>query len=207
MSALAMSVLERSVAGGGFAIEIEPGHEEIWFAIRDMRKLFSAEELARACGATPSKVEFYLLKLVRHGVLEMYGHTVDQVRLYRVEKLAITPLVLDEQGRPSADYAMRHALWSSIRVHKTFSETSLWQHVREHLDIPRKSVAEWIRRMLRAGYICCLFGAGRDGETEYQLKPAMNTGRVPPRFCDSALVFDVNRRQFYGNGVAREVML
>jgi hypothetical protein len=203
MSAIATSLLDRSLALGGFVIDIEPGHEEIWFAIRDMRKLFSADDLARACGASPSKVA----QLVRKGVLEMYAHTTDQVRLYRVEKLAITPLVLDEQGRPSADYACRHALWSSIRVHKTFSERSLWQHVREHVNIPRKTVAEWIRRMLRAGYICCMFGQGREGETEYQLKPAMNTGRIPPRFCEATLVFDINRRQLYGNGIAREVRL
>ena len=207
MGSVAVSTYDRSVASGGFSLTIEPGHEEIWFAIRDVTKLFSAEDLARAAGASLSKVEFYLAKLVRHGVLQMYAHTTDQKRLYKIEKLAITPMVLDEQGRPSADFAKRQALWSTVRIRKTFTETELWQLVREHVVITRKHVTEFIRRMLAAGYICELFGKGREGETEYQLKPAMNTGRIPPRFCEATLAYDINQRQFYGVGLAREVML
>jgi hypothetical protein len=123
------------------------------------------------------------------------------------ERLAVTPLVLDEMGRPSADFGMRMALWNAARHLKTFTEAGLFNHAKEHLPLPRQKVAEFVRRMLATGYICEMFVKDALGETEYQLKPAMNTGRIPPRFCESTLAFDVNRRQFFGIGLAREVKL
>ena len=54
----------------------------------------------------------------------------------------------------------------------------------------------------------------KTGDTEYQLRPLRDTGPLPPRFCESTLIYDVNlairgskAEAFFGVGQAREVRL
>lgn len=191
-----------------FTLSIAPGHEEIWLAIRDLPKQFTAQALADASGSTLGKVEFYLAQLVRHGRVVLTGLATDKTRLYAASGLSGQPLVLDDTGQPSLDYKQRQAMWTAVRMNRqSVTVTSIWQTVREHVALTRRTVERFIQRLLAAGYLAALHGCARFGEPEYMLKPAMNTGPLCPRFCEASLVYDLNRRTFHGQGIAREVRI
>lgn len=192
-----------------FNITIETGQEELWFAIRDLpgyAKGFTAEDLARAADTTESVAEFYLLRLVRQGHAQKLGQSDARKIIFAVPKLQVEPVVLDDQGRPSKDYAIRRLLWTAMRQLRQFTVTEVWNMAREHHAITRAQAKAFVEHLHEAGYLAELFGDGRDG-TEFTLKRNMNTGRVPPKLCESTLVYDVNRRAFYGTALAREVRL
>lgn len=206
--AYAPSAPQAGEAKPTFSLAIEPGHEEIWLAIRSLPRQFTAEALAAASGSTLGKVEFYLAQLVRHGRVLQPGFATDKTRLYAAAGLSNQPLVLDDTGKPSLDHKQRQAMWTAVRMNRqSVTVTSIWQTVREHVALTRKTVERFIHRLVAAGYLSLLLGAARNGEAEYALKPAMNTGPLCPRFCEATLVYDLNRRTFHGVGLAREVRI
>lgn len=191
------------------SIVIETGQEELWFAIRDLpsyAKGFTAEDLARVAMTTEAAAEFYLLGLVGQGHAVKAGQTDTRKVIFVVPKLQVEPVVLDDNGRPSKDYTIRRLLWTAMRQLKQFTVGELWNMAREHHPVTRAQAKAFVEHLHHAGYLADLFGEGRDG-TEFTLKRSMNTGRVPPKLCASSLVYDVNRRAFYGTALAREVRL
>lgn len=187
-----------------------PGHEEMWFAIRDIpnyRAGFTAADLARVSGAKKEATEFYLGKLARQGRAERLGTTTDKQAVYAVLRVGVEPVVLDDSGQPSRDYTRRHALWNAMRILKKFTVRDLWTNVRESNPLTQAMVAKYVTRLHAAGYLADLEGDGRFGDPEYALRPAMNTGRRPPRLCEAELIFDPNKQAFFGTAEAREVRL
>lgn len=192
-----------------FSITIEPGQEEMWFALRDLpnaKKGFTADDLAHVAGVKPSLAEIYLNLLVNAGAALRVGKTDGRKDLFAIVRHQVEPVVLTVKGTPSQDYEMRRAMWTVIRTADTFTIKSLWDTVRQHIEVTRKQVTFFVEHLHEAGYLAPLFGDCR-GEEEFMLKPSMNTGRFPPRLCETSLVYDINRRAFYGTALAREVRL
>lgn len=193
-----------------FNITIEPGHEEMWLAIRDLpnhRGGFTAAELAQLAGAKESTADRYLRHLVAQGAAIQVGLSEKRSTVYGIPKLFNEPVVLDDRGEPSRDYAIRRKLWTVMRMRPKFTVKDLWEAVREHVTVTRKQVTLFVTHLEEAGYLAALYGEGREGAEEFKLKPARNTGPMPPRLCEAALVYDLNERAFYGTALAREVRL
>lgn len=195
----------------GYAhITMVAGHEDMWFAIRTLGNRgsgFTAEDLARASGATAGAAGFYLAKLARTGIAVHMGQGTDRSAIYAVAKMSNTPVVLDDRGQPSKDYTLRHALWNAVRMLRQFTVGDLWLKVRDILSVTKAIVLKFITRLTVAGYLSELEGKGRHGDPEFGLHPRMDTGRLPPRFCEADLVYDPNKREFYGRAQAHEVAL
>lgn len=195
---------------GNARIIMPAGHEEMWLALRQMANKntgFTSVDLAAASGATVGLAGFYLAKLTRNGIAVHVGQGADRSDIYAVAKMPIMPMVLDDRGNPSKDYTLRHALWNAVRMLKSFTARDLWSKVKDELSITKTLVLKFVTRLAKAGYLTELEGSGRFGDVEYALRPVMNTGRLPPRFCEAELVYDTNKRAFYGTAEAREVTL
>lgn len=208
----------RVVNARRFTLVIEPGHEEIWFAMRDLRGAFSAEEVAVAIDGKATVVTRYLRHLVRNGLAEEAGLSTDRLVLFRVHRLGATPVVLDQKGDVSKDYGLRRELWIATRHHRNcVTAAVLLDSVGQHIDITRAQVQRWISRLVAADYLTEMYGTHakpKSGETEYYLRPLRNTGPLPPRFCEASLIYDVNLARrgskadaFFGVAQAREVKL
>lgn len=208
MTAVALSP-QKALTASKFALRIEAGCEEMWFAIRDMAtRVFTAADLAEHSGASEGRAEFYLSQLVRHGLAVCESGSNPERPVYRVARLPLAPLVVDAKGEPSQDYAWRKVLWTGARSLKAgFTASRLHDFAQEHVHISRQKVMKFMSRLAQAGYLTELEHKTRNGETEYQLRPAMNTGPQPPRFCEATLVYDVNAQAFFGIGLAKEVAL
>jgi hypothetical protein len=188
-----------------FVLEMESGQEEMWLALRDMPKSgFTAQMLADASEASKGKAEFYLATLTRKNIAREIGVSDRRERLYAVPRQIIMPEVFDKQGNPDRDYLMRKVLWTGLRHQKIVSVSSLLTFAREHIAIERPKVERFLKRLEAAHYV---HERLTDKEPIFQLRPSMNYGKLPPRFCQAALVYDVNARAFFGKAVATQVAL
>lgn len=192
-----------------FTLTIEPGHEEMFLALRDLRTLktgFTAADLARVCGAEARAADYYLARLVRAGVAHVVGTTTDRQTLYAVAHVPASVQVLNTRGQPDRWFSLRQAVWKAVRIRKTFTIKAVWEDVREAIgNATLKEVGGIIRFLARADYLSELYGETRSGEEEFLLRPKMNTGPLPPRLCEVALAYDLNTRTFHGTALAREV--
>jgi hypothetical protein len=196
-------------------LTIEPGHEEMWFALREFRGPFTADDLAQAVGGKTSSATRYLINLQAHGRAIAEGQTTDKKRCWRVMLIGATPMVLDEDGTPSDDYALRFELWRATRRLKHgVTAGRLLDMVGEHRPVTARDVHQWINRLVAADYLTLLAGKSKQGETEYQLRGMRDTGPLPPRFAKATLLYDVNlairgekSNAFFGVGLAKEVRL
>lgn len=192
-----------------FAIRMEPGHEELWLAIRSLpqaKRCLSAHDLATQAQATTGAAERYLQKLVKAGFADIVGKTTDQLDCYAIRRMQVDPVVLDQRGKPSADWERRRAIWRQIRSFGVFTVAQLWMVLREHGQVTLEHVETYIARLVAADFLVILEKMGRKPEA-FQLRPSRNTGPLPPRLCEAQLVYDVNCGQFFGRGLAREVTL
>jgi hypothetical protein len=208
MNALARHNWSDAQHRDNFSMAIEAGQEEMWFALRDMPKSgFTAVMLAAASGSTAGSAHLYLTQLSRKGIAITQGDTTDKQRVYQVLRVGIEPTVLDSKGEPDADYHLRRVLWTAVRRHKTVSVTSLWTFSTEHLVVTKHKVRKFITRLVAANYLVELEQQRGEPEAVYHLRPAMDSGKLPPRFCEAQLVYDVNKRVFFGKAFAQQVAL
>jgi hypothetical protein len=191
-----------------FSMAIEAGQEEMWLALRDLpRSGFSAAMLADASGASTGKAEFYLAQLARKGIAMALGLSTERVALYSVQRFGIEPEVFNDQGKPDADYQLRRILWEYVRRHKVVSVTALWAFAKEHLDIDKRKVRKFVKRLAAAEYLTELISERGEPEAVFAKHPVRCAGKLPPRFCEAELVYDVNLRAFFGKAMARQVAL
>ncbi len=191
-----------------FIMTIEAGQEEMWFTFRDMpRSGFTASRLAEASGASKGRAEFYLAQLTRKGIAVNIGVSTEHEVIYSVTRVGVEPEVLDNQGLPDADYQLRRVLWMCLRREKTVTLSTLWTFAQDHLKVSKPKVLKFVKRLLVAGYVQEFDQQRGDFEPVYYLSPRMNTGKLPPRFCEAELVYDVNERVFFGKGLAHQVAL
>jgi hypothetical protein len=191
-----------------FSMAIEAGQEEMWLALRDMPKSgFTPIMLAAASGSTAGSAHSYLTLLVRKGLALNMGETTDKQKLFQVSRVGIEPEVLNDNGDPDEDYIVRRVLWRAVRSHKTVSVTSLWTFAIEHLEITKQKVRKFINRLVAANYLVELDRQKGEAEPHFHLRPAMDSGKLPPRFCQADLVYDINKRAFFGKAMAKAVAL
>jgi hypothetical protein len=207
-----------AINSGLFTLTIEPGHEEMWFAMRDLRGPFSADDVAVAVDGKTSVVTRYIRHLIRLNIAEEAGLSTDRKVLFRIASLGIVPVVLDSKGDVSADYALRRQLWMATRRFKhCVTEGKLLDEVGEHIEVTQRQVKNWIARLVAADYLTEMYGhysKPKTGQKEYCLRQLRDTGPHPPRFCEATLIFDVNlalrgprSEAFFGEGQAHEVKL
>jgi hypothetical protein len=188
-----------------FTLKMETGQEEMWLALRAMPKTgFTAQMLADASEASRSKAEFYLAQLTRKDLAREIGMSHTREKMFTVPRLIVDPEVFDKQGKPDRDYLIRKVLWTALRHQKIVSVSSLHTFAREHISIERPKVEQFLKRLAAAHYV---HERVTDKEPIFQLRPSMNFGKLPPRFCQATLVFDVNARAFFGEAVATQVAL
>ncbi len=191
-----------------FSLAMEAGQEEMWAAFRDLPKSgFTPAVLARVTGASVGQAESYLLKLTRNGIAVRLGLNDERNWVYAVPRMGVDPAVYNMRGQPDADYAIRKTLWVGLRHRRETSVAGLWAFAREHVDVTKAKVEKFLKRLVAANFVIEMEEWHNEPATIYALRPKMNTGPLPPRFCEAELVYDVNTRQFFGRGEAHQVAL
>jgi hypothetical protein len=189
-----------------------PGQEEFWQALGPLARRkggFTGAEAASAAGITGAAAHRHLLRLEKGSFAARGGVTAEGEPIWQVRRHPMWPPVLEADGTPSKDHLLRANLWRAAKMVKTFTARELALVAStEEVPAPLAKARRFCELLSGAGYFAPLEGPGRTGEAEWMLKPAMNTGPLPPRICGVSLVYDLNRRCFFGHlAVATEVKL
>lgn len=77
---------------------------------------------------------------------------------------------------PAMDYGQQ-AVWAAIRKHRTFTINDIWDVV----DMKRPSIANYVDRLERGGYLSCTRADRSDRHAENTYKLARDSGHFAPR--------------------------
>ncbi len=207
-----MRPLKRSAAEPHLMTVIsEPGHEEMWASICRLSRsdCFTVDDLMADARVSHGTALAYLGRLVRNGLAVKRASGRKGVFVYQASKCSNWPPVFDGQGRLSNDHAMRAALWRSAKMIKVFSVRDLQvAATSDSLQINAGQAQRFIERLEGSGYLRREAAPNAAGEQMWRFLSHMNTGALPPRFCNANLVFDVNQRRFMNeHAVVAEVRL
>ena len=162
--------------------------------------------LSRSRGADRSSINDFVRRLCRAGFVV---EAADRQRHYRLIRSQLTTPSLRRDGTPGLQGRGQTAMWNVLRGPLGRSgisapEVALYAST-ETVRVAPASAASYLKHLAQAGYLLCL-REGKPGKpASYRLKPAMQTGPLPPLVLRTQIVFDQNRGEAVGPVEAREV--
>lgn len=191
-----------------FTLVMDAGQEEMWIALRELpRSGVTANDLAQFTGVSEGKAANYLAMLAGSKHARKIGVSSTREPVYVLVKHPIYPMVFDYDGEESADFTLRKLVWVAVRTQKTFTLDKIFDFVREHMEARRSQIERYLRLLCAATYLYDITESSKRGGREWTLRPKMNTGPLPPRVCQAKLLYDINKRAFFGAIEAQEQML
>lgn len=151
-------------------------------------------------GARFSTIRNFVQSLVAGGIADTA--TLDGEVRYRLRQRPNATPSLNPDGTPRLGGRCQVQMWNLIRGpmgrdgvnHK---DLALFAST-EAVKIEPETAARYLRRLAQAGYLLTLRAGSTGSPAVYRLKPAMNTGPLPPIVLRSLIVFDQNREAAVG---------
>lgn len=194
-------------------VEIPRGYLDYWRIIREMDAA-GPWTIAMIVGRTRSHymtVSRYVRRLQKAGIADIVGERAgvqpNKPKLYRLASIPVEAPRLRDDG--SACLPTEHEqMWRAVRTLQQFDVPELAFTASTDVVCVSKSAAKsFIARLSAAGYLTCV-QAGNGGTAArravWRLKPAMNTGPLPPIFMRTKFVWDANRQEIVGSSVLAE---
>lgn len=193
------------------------GHDFFWSVIRllDERGAWSVHDvLLRTNRTERSTVADFVDRLVAAGIATETGAFVKhQNKSAPTYQLAMSPAKtpsLTREGTPGLQGRGQQQMWNVMRGPMarggfTFRDLTLYGSTDE-VTVAEESAKSYLKRLSEAGYLQCLKEGRPRHPAVWKLKPAMNTGPLPPAVLRTHVVYDQNRGQAFGPLLAEEVM-
>lgn len=192
------------------------GFDHFWTIIRtlDARGAWSVHDvLLRTNRTERSTVADFVLRLVAGGIAEATGDTVRHhnkpAPTYRLLSSPSKTPSLSRDGRPGLQGRGQAQMWNVMRgpvarAGFTFRDLVLYGTT-DDVAVPEESAKSYIKRLAEAGYLACLQEGRPRHPTVWKLKPAMNTGPLPPAVLRTHVVYDQNLGEAIGPSLAEQV--
>lgn len=191
------------------------GHDHFWRVMRDLNLQgpWSVPDIRALCGGKrveTSTIRDFVTRLAAAGFVEEAGWR-DNQRLYRLLKAPRVTPRLRRGGAPGLQGRGQVQMWNMIRGPMgrdgfSWKDLALYASTVE-VEIKPNTAMSYVKHLAEAGYLACLRKGRPRYPAVYRLKPAMNTGPLPPLILRSQIVFDQNRQEAMGPVEAREVAL
>lgn len=174
------------------------GIDDYWALMLAATAPWTAQEIAQACGATPSTICDFAKRLVKGGYARVDFRKGRIVRHSLVKRPLIKPR-LDRAGQEYPE-TKQETIWRSMRMAKTFDPVSLMEFSKGcGTDMPKSTVRIYMRSLLEVGIIV------RISPRSNTYKLAQNLGARAPRVLKTRIVYDPNRNMVVGVPLAQEV--
>lgn len=191
------------------------GQDHMWRVIRtlgDAGRRFSAGQIAGVCQEKSfGTVTTFLRRLTTAGITVRDGTSRSasgrQEHLYRLERSPeATPLVARD-GTAVKPRSARQQMWNIIRGAAgrggfTYQDLMVLAST-EDVAIAANTAKSFIQE-LKGSYLLQLDAGGPGRPAIWRLRPAMNTGPLPPMTLRAKVVFDQNRHRIVGDVLATE---
>lgn len=194
------------------------GQEHFWRVARTLGadgKAFTASAIASVSQEPHlSTITTWLRRLHTAGILANEGTSISP-RSGRPEtswRLLQSPEALPVIGRDGSlqrPRSVRQQMWNVMRGPTgrsgfTFADLVAFGST-DDLAVKSITAKSFIQELRRGGYLLTLDDGGPAKPAIYKLRPAMNTGPLPPMTMRAKLVYDQNRSQIMGETIAEEV--
>lgn len=196
---------------------VHRGQEHFWRVIRTLGvdgRPFTASNIA-AVSSEPhaGTITTWLRRLSKAGVLSKNGRVANAAtgRLEACWRLLQNPEqapIVSRDGSAFRPRSARQQMWNvmrgpSGRTGFTWRDLVAYAST-DDLVIRPNSAKSYIQELKQGGYFIQLDPGGPNRPALWRLRPAMNSGPLPPMVMRAKLVFDQNRRRVAGEVVAEE---
>lgn len=193
------------------------GQDHFWRVARTLGadgRAFTASAIA-ALSDEPhvGTISTWLRRLARAGFVARVGRqrSTASPQTEQAWALASSPDVLpviSRDGTVSRPRSARQQMWNVMRGpagRNGWTYLDLLQFgSTEDLPIRPNTAKSYIQELKRGGYLLQLDPGGPGRPALWRLRPAMNTGPLPPMILTAKLVYDQNRGRVFGEALAEE---
>lgn len=185
------------------AVRVPRGQDGFWRIMRQLDAAhgeFTVTDIEGGTNVPRESVEHYVQRLTKGGFLKplrdvAVAGTPFKAKVYRLLRRPATAPRLRDDGTPVPPTAQER-LWLGMRNLRQFDAKELaFTASMPGALVPRKTAQRYINQLETAGYLSA-FARG-----VYRLKPAMNTGPLPPSILKIDAVWDRNRKKLIGPAV------
>lgn len=128
--------------------------------------------------------------------------------LWRLVQSPETLPVIGHDGRIARPRSVRQQIWNTMRgpaCRDGFTYRDLVAYgSTDDLAVKPVTAKSYIQELKRGGYLLQLDAGGPGRPALWRLRPAMNTGPLPPLILTAKLVYDQNRGRVVGETIAEE---
>jgi len=198
-------------------VALPRGPEHYWKVMQSLNKKgFTIRDISMCSdGVAHATVKTYVLFLLREKILARIGTRKDGFAIASVFKIKAPQRQTPTQHR--ADYAGKRgaiqlSLWNAMRALPQFTlpELAATASTEEH-PVKVRTAEEYVRRLMRAGVTEAVvpYARGAKGAVGgkagvYRLARSANSGPLPPKIFNAAIVFDPNKNRLLGEAVVTE---
>lgn len=200
----------------GQAEPILRGQDHFWRVVRtlgDDDRRFSASQVATVSQEPHlATVTTFLRRLLAAGFVERDGDIVSAAtrrkeQLYRLVKSPEATPRLGKDGAAVRPSSARQHMWNIMRGAAgrsgfTFRDLMVLAAT-EEVPIAAETAKSYIQE-IKAKYLIQLDPGGGNRPALWRLRPAMNTGPLPPMILRAKVVYDQNRSRVIGDVIAEE---
>lgn len=194
------------------------GQEHFWRVARALGadgRTFTASAIA-SVSAEPhiGTITTWLRRLWKAGILAQDGFALNawsgrKEAAWRLMQSPEALPIIGRDGKVKRPRSVRQQMWNVMRGpsgREGFTYADLVTYGSTD-DLPVRAVTakSYIQELKRGGYLIQLDPGGPGRPAIWRLRPAMNSGPLPPMVLTAKVVFDQNRGRVVGETVAEEV--
>ncbi|QDY99087.1 hypothetical protein FQ775_01145 [Nitratireductor mangrovi] len=199
---------------------VEPllrGQDHFWKVIRTLGadgRTFSASAVS-ACSQEPhtGTITTFLRRLHLAGIVADTGERQKaangrQETLWQLAKSPEATPIVSRDGTQTRQRSAQQQMWNIMRgtagrAGFTYRDLIALGST-DDLEIADNTAKSFIQQLSRAGYLQKLDAGGPGRPARWRLRPAMNSGPLPPKLLRAKLVYDQNRERVTGDVIAEE---
>lgn len=204
-----MSIVLKLTMGG--SERILRGQAHYWSVMRALQAehgCFTVTGINQASNADRADIRKFIRGLIVHGFVAEAG--ADEAQAAAEKRYRI---VRDQRACPrlSRDYSQQtrqQNMWNVLtsphgREGVNARELAAYASTDE-APVQIETAKAWLKMLSGAGYLACIAKGGPGRLAVWRLKPAMNTGPLPPMILRSKMVYDQNAGKIMGDVIAEE---
>lgn len=204
-----MSIVLKLAVNG--STKLLRGQAHYWKVMRDQHAehgSFTISSIDRASRVARQEIATFIRRLDAAGYIECVGssetHSSPEKHYRIVRNQAECPRLSKGHVQQTGQRNMWNLLRGPMgREGITARDLAAFAST-EELPVGLETAKSYIKTLSVAGYLACLAKGGPGKPAVWRLKPAMNTGPLPPMILRSKMVYDQNADRIMGDVLAEE---
>ena len=201
-------VLKLSLAGSAKLLR---GQAHYWKVMRDQhveRGWFTITTINQASNAPRQEIARFVRRLAAAGYIECVDSRETRSSPEKQYRIVRNQAECPRISKGYVQQTGQRNMWNLLRGPMgrdgiTSRDLAAFAST-EEVPVGLETAKAYIKTLSGAGYVTCLVKGGPGKPAVWRLKPAMNTGPLPPMILRSKMVYDQNSDRIIGDVLAEE---